>query len=432
MPMRLGSIVALVLAAGAASAQPERTERTVAKVTSAAGTFSVRPANETAFKVLPAGADLSAGDLLLALPGASLESSDGSVAVKSLADYDNRSPLPILETALVLGGAQKGADLGLTLDRGRVDLTNKKPRGAAVVAVQFADQLWTITLDEPGARVAVELCGRWPSGARFRVADPKGTEKPPAPVASLVLLVLKGSARVTSGDTTVALNAPPGPAVLEWDSVTGGKAQPKKLTALPDWAEPDANLTTVGKNVAAAVEKFRAARAQDGPVAIERFLESKDPAEQRVALVTLGAQDALVELAKSLSAAKTLEEWDFGITVLRHWLGRCAGQDQRLYQTLTTARGLTPAEAKIVMQLLFGFSAAETRAPETYEVLIDYLAHEKPGIRNLSAWHLVRLVPQGKSIPYKPDGTAADAARAQAEWRKLVPAGELPPAPPKK
>ena len=427
--MRLGSVVALVLTAGAVSAQ---SERTVAKLTSAAGTFSARPANETVCKVLPAGAAVSAGDLLLALPGASFDSNDGSVSVKSLADYDNRSPLPILETALVLGGAEKGVDLALTLDRGRVDLTNKKSQGAAVVAVRFADQLWTITLDEPGARVAVELCGRWPSGSRFRVADPKGTEKPPAPVASLVLLVLKGSARVTSGDTTVGLNAPPGPAVLEWDSVLGGKAQPKKLTALPDWAEPDANLSPVGKNIAAAVEKFRAARAQDGPLAIKQFLESNDPAEQRVALVTLGAQDALVDLAKSLTAAKTLEEWDFGITVLRHWLGRCPGQDQRLYQTLTTARGLSPDEAKIVIQLLFGFSAAEIRAPETYEVLIDYLGHERPGIRNLSAWHLVRLVPQGKSIPYKPDGTTAEAVRAQEEWKKLVPAGELPPAPPKK
>jgi hypothetical protein len=81
------------------------------------------------------------------------------------------------------------------------------------------------------------------------------------------------------------------------------------------------------------------------------------------------------------------------------------------------------------MQLLFGFSPADLRRPETYEVLIDYLGHEKPGIRNLAAWHLVRLVPQGKSIPFKPDGTPAEAAKAQAAWKKLIPAGELPQAP---
>ena len=416
--------------AATARAQPERT--VVAKATSPAATFTARPTPDAAFKVLPAGAELSAGDLLVALPGAALQSNDGGVAVTSLADYDNRSPLPILETAIVLGPAEKGADLALTLDRGRVDLTNKKARGAAVVAVRFADQKWTITLDEPGSRVAVEICGRWPAGSRFAVADPKGNTKPPVPVASLVLLVLSGSARVTSGDTTIGMNAPPGPAVLEWDSLVGAKPQPQKLEALPAWADPEANLSADGKKVAAAVEKLRAARAAKPDAALKALLASADTAELRVAMVTLGAQDDLVTLAESLVAAKTLEEWDFGVTVLRHWLGRCPGQDQKLYQTLTGARGYTPAQAKIVMQLLFGFSPAELRVPETYEVLIDYLAHDKPGVRNLAAWHLVRLVPQGKAIAYKPDGTAADAAKAREAWKKLVPAGELPPAPPKK
>lgn len=432
MSKRVGCLVALALTAATAQAQPDPAEKVVAKATSLAGTFASRHATATEFKVLPAGAELSAGDLLVALPGAALLSKDGGVAVTSLADYDNRSPLPILETALVLGPAEKGADLAFTLDRGRVDLTNKKPRGAAVVAVRFADQAWTITLDEPGARVAVELCGRWPAGSRFKVADPKGNANQPVPVASLVLLVLSGSARVTSGDTTLALTAPPGPAVLEWDSLVGAKPQPQKLAALPHWADPDANLSADGKKVAAAVEKLRAARAEMPAAALKTFLASPDPAELRVGMVTLGAQDDLVTLAESLVAAKTLEEWDFGVTVLRHWLGRCPGQDQKFYQMLTTARGYTPAQAKIVMQLLFGFSAAELQAPETYEVLIDYLAHEKPGVRNLAAWHLVRLVPQGKAIAYKPAGTAAEAAKAQEAWKKLVPAGELPPKPTKK
>jgi hypothetical protein len=276
------------------------------------------------------------------------------------------------------------------------------------------------------------LSGRWPAGTRFKVAETNEKEKAPVPVASLVLLVLNGSANVTSGDTTLALRAPPGPAVIEWDSLTGGKAQAQKLAALPDWADPTTNLSERGKKAAAAIEKFRAARAEKPEAALKQFLASADPVEQRVAIVTLGALDDLVPLGQTLIAAKTLEEWDFGITVLRHWLGRSPGQDQKFYQNLTTNRGYTPAQAKIVMQLLFGFTEAELRAPETYEVLIDYLAHEKPGIRNLAAWHLVRLVPKGKEIPYKPDGTVAEAIEAQAAWKKLIPAGELPPPPPKK
>jgi hypothetical protein len=420
-------LIAVLLVPVVAHAQPAR--GAVAKATSPAGTFAAKPADGKAFEVLGANAELHAGDLLVALPGATLASKDGSITLKSFADYDGRSPLPILETAVVLNPAEKGADLAFTLDRGRVDVTNTKASGSAVVAVRFWDEAWTITLAEPGARVALELCGRWPAGARFQLAAPDAKSPPAAPVASLVLLVLKGSATVTSGDTTLGLSAPPGPAVLEWDSVAGAKAQPQKLSALPEWADPEANLTERGKKVAAAVEKIRAARAAKPDAALKQFLDSADPIEQRVALVTLGATDDLATLGPTLAGAKTFEGWDTGITVLRHWLGRGPWQDQKLFRFLTATRGYTEAQAKIVMQLLFGFSAAELRRPETYEVLIDYLGHERSGIRNLAAWHLVRLVPQGKEIPYKPDGSTEDAAKAQVAWKKLIPAGELPPPP---
>jgi hypothetical protein len=424
---RIAGLVALLAVPAVAHAQPQRA--VVAKATSAAGTFAARPPDGKSFEVLGAGAELRAGDLLVALPGATLASKDGAVTLKSFADYDGRSPLPILETAVALGAAEKGADLAFALDRGRVDITNTRASGAAVAAVRFWDEAWTIKLDDPGTRVALEMSGRWPAGSRFKLAEP-GAKVPPAePAASLVLLVLKGSATVTSGDTTLGLSAPPGPAALEWDNVAGAKPQPQKLAALPEWADPESNLSERARKVAAAVEKFRAARAENPGAALKAFLGSADPIEQRLALVTLGATDDLATLGPTLAAAKTAEEWDMGIRVLRHWLGRAPGQDQKLYRFLTGSRGYTEAQAKIVMQLLFGFGAAELRRPETYQVLIDYLGHEKPGIRNLAAWHLVRLVPRGKDIPFKPDGSAADAAKAQAAWKKLIPEGELPPPP---
>ncbi|MCI0704746.1 MAG: hypothetical protein L0241_27125 [Planctomycetia bacterium] len=429
MIRHIASLILLGLLPISALAQPQRVA--VAKTTSPAAAFAARSPTATKFEVLPANAELHTSDVILALPGATLESKTGAVAVTSLADYDKRSPLPILETALILNPPEKDIDLAFQLDRGRVDITNKKARGSAVVKVVHREKKWTIKLEDPGARVAIEVCGRWPAGSRFKLVNPKRSEKLAEPVASLVLLVLKGSAQVEIGGTAFGMSAPPGPSILEWDSLAGAPQQPKKLTALPDWADPTANLTPDAKKLVAAIEKFRALRAEKPADAIKQFLDSSDPVEQRVAIVTLGATDDLVSLGKALIEAKSLEEWDFGITVLRHWIGRAPGQDQRFYQHLTTARGYTPTEAKIIMQLLFGFSAEELKSPETYEVLIDYLAHEKPGIRNLAVWHLIRLVPQGKTIPYKPNGTLTDAVKAQEAWKKLVPTGELPP-PPKK
>ena len=333
-----------------------------AKARSLAATFAARQTG-TGFKVLPENADLYSSDLLVTLPGASLESKNGAVAVKSLADYDGKSPLPALETAFTLNEA-KEVDLDLTLDRGRVDLTSLK--ATATVRVRFWDQSWKISLDGKGTRVALELCGRWPAGSRFKVAD-KGADKPPEPVASLVMLVLNGSANVDVGGITLGLKAPPGPAFVEWDSVSGTRPQPQKLDKLPDWADPETSLSPEARKMAEAIEKFRKARAENAGTALNAFLESADPIEQRIALVTLGATDDLEPLGKSLRSARNPEQWDFSITIVRHWLGRCPGHDQKLYAVLTSpAQGYSSTTARTIMQLLFGFEPEDLKQPETF------------------------------------------------------------------
>jgi hypothetical protein len=432
MRARLASLFVAALAAGSAAAQPPAGRVAVAESASPAATFCARSPGGT-FRTLPEKAELFPGELLVGLPGGTITSKNGAVTVKSLADFDLLSPLPILDTAFSLDTPKdKDTDLDLTLDRGRVDVTNTKTAGAATVRVRFWDQNWKIVLDAPGSRVAVELCGRWPSGTRFKPAAPAADPaRVPKPVASLVLLVLAGSAAVDVGGTTVAMKAPPGPAELRWNSLQGALPQPQKLDKLPKWAD-EAALSPDGKKAAAACEAFRAARAADPEKAVDGLLASPDPVRHRVALVTLGALDQLEKLGKSMIAARTLDEWDFGITVLRHWLGRAPGNDQRFYAFLTGVRGYTPAEARIIMQLLLGFTPEDLATPETYEVLIDYLLHEKPAVRNLAAWHLVRLVPQGKSIAFKPAGTADDARACHAAWKKLIPDGKLPPSAAKK
>ena len=393
------SVAAMAVAPPVSSAQTSSSRVVVAKSNSPASTFSARPANGNQFRNLPDKDNLYSGDLLVSLPGGTIVSKNSAVTLRSLSDYDARSPLPILETAFSLADTQD-CDLDLKLDRGRVDIANTKSSDSATVLVRFWDQTWKIVLDTPSTRVAIEICGRWPPGTRFRPTKPSDdAAKSRAPVASLVFLLLNGTASVDVGGVTLALKAPPGPAQLNWNSLTGARPQPLKLEKLPDWANPDAALSVEGKKVAAAIEKFRKARAENPGQSIERFLASADPVEQRIALVTLGALDDLDTLGKSLVEAKSLEQWDFGITVLRHWLGRCRGQDQRYYEILTTIRGYNTAQAKAIMQLLFGFSTDDLALPETYEVLIDYLVHEKPAIRNLAAWHLVRLVPQESRLP---------------------------------
>jgi hypothetical protein len=67
--------------------------------------------------------------------------------------------------------------------------------------------------------------------------------------------------------------------------------------------------------------------------------------------------------------------------------------------------------------------------PETYQTLIDYLDHEKLGIRGLAYWHLSRLVPEGKKFGYHPADSEKKRLAAAAKWKNLIPEGKMPPKP---
>jgi hypothetical protein len=418
-------LLAGVLATPAVAAgQTAGAKGAIARTTTPAASFVARQAGSREFKTVADKADVHPGDLLVGLPGATLETKTG-VALTTVCDLDARSPVPILDTAVVLN-PPGDADLDFTLDRGRADFTNKKPAGPAVVRIRFWDQQWQVTLADPGDRVAVGVSARWPAGTRFRPAA--ATEMtPPRPNAALIVLVLRGRAEVKVGGVTYGMRAAPGFALIEWDSTAPGRALPQRLEQTPEWAANEPQ-TDDGKKIAVVCEKYRKARAENLTAAVESLLGSADPLERKIGLVSLGATDDLERLGRVLREAKTLDEWDFGIVVLRHWLGRAPGQDQALYGALQSVGGMTAAQARTVLQLLLGFTPDDLKRPETYEVLIEYLLSDKSAVRNLAAWHLIRLCPQGKSIKYNPAGSATDAQTVYKEWKKLIPDGQLPKA----
>ena len=71
---------------------------------------------------------------------------------------------------------------------------------------------------------------------------------------------------------------------------------------------------------------------------------------------------------------------------------------------------------------------------QTYELLIEYLKDDRPEVRQLAYWHLMRLSPEGRKIPYDPGGGVPQRQAAYGLWKKLLAEGKLPPklpAPPK-
>ena len=183
----LGS--ALVLAAPAVAADEKPARKPVARCAAETGVLLRREAPEKPWRTVADKEALSSNDLLLAIDvGGALVSNNGAVKLSFRGDYHGNSPFPVLETAVVLNVAADGFDLDVTLDRGRIDLVNSKEKGPARVRVRVQDRDGEVTLTEPGARVAVEIYGRWPRGVPF-TKDPKPEDRP---ALAIVILAIKG------------------------------------------------------------------------------------------------------------------------------------------------------------------------------------------------------------------------------------------------
>jgi hypothetical protein len=394
----------------------------VAKCVTPTATILRREAAGQPWQLVTQGETLYSGDLLLGLPGAALESTKDAVRLSFHADLSGTSPFPIIETAVVLH-ASPDAALDFTLERGRVELANRKAKGEARTRVRLREMPLELSLAEPGTRAALELYGRWLAGVPFR-KDPKPGEEP---VQSLILLVLQGHVDARCPECQRAMQAPPGPALLQWDSLTGTDLAPQRLEKLPSWATDDETTEQARAKKANLEELRRLVTTKSIPAALDELLASKDPARRRLAVLAMGALDDLPRLGQALTNAKHPDVWDNGVLALRHWIGRGPGQDQKLYQGLIKEAGFNPLEAEAVLQLLHSFGEADLARPETYEMLLDYLEHDRLSLRGLAHWHLFRLVPAGRAIGYNALAPQAERDRAVQKWRKLIPAGQLPP-----
>jgi hypothetical protein len=382
-----------------------------------------RAESKKAWQIVAEKGALHPGDLILGLPGAVLASRDGAVRLTMHTGFVGLSPYPVIESAVQLRD-NPSVDLDFTLDRGRVELVNHKEAGAARVQVHVRQETWNLTLAEPGARVALELSGRWPRGIPF---TPNPGPKD-APTAVLVLLVLHGEVVLKHGGNELALHAPPGPALIEWDSVNGQDDTPQRLENLPPWATAGGADSPQAKAKLPIIQRLRQALATKSISAtLEELVNSNDPDDRRLAVFVMGALDDLPLLGKTMRDVKHPDVWENGILALRHWIGRGPGQDQILYQALIDYAKYTPVQAATALQFLHSPGEDLLSRPEFYQTLLGYLGHEKLLIRGLAYWHLSRLVPAGRDLGYDPLAPKEAREAAIQKWQKLLPPGQLPP-----
>ncbi|MCE9531036.1 MAG: hypothetical protein K8T89_07915 [Planctomycetes bacterium] len=303
---------------------------------------------------------LIAGAQVVGGIGATFDSANGAVRGRLIGDVGGHSPFPIFESSLILQEA-KEVDFAFEMDRGRIDLINQKKSGSAKVKVTIRGESGEITLAEPGTRLVIEMYSRWPKGTKF-TKTPKETD---APALALLFIAVKGEVSLKGKNHTIALKAPPGPALMMIDGLTDKEPLTEVLEKLPDWIETqDVELL---KKIRTSVGQFRALSKKTSiDQALSLMAFSHDETVRRTAVILLGALDDLPRLGAAMATAK---------------------HD---------------------------------------DALIDFLEHDRLLIRGLAHWHLVRLVQEGKKIGYKPVSTKEEREKMIKAWKELVPSGTTP------
>jgi hypothetical protein len=370
-------------------------------------------------------------DLLLTLPGtrAAIQGPEQAVSLVLWSSLPAQTNAPLWETDVIVHDS-RAFDLDFTLLGGRVLLTNQKKSGAARLWVRLPTEAWEITLTSPGTRVAVELYGRWPRGVPFL----RGSRIGHQPTHAAELVVLEGEVVLHLEGGAHTLTAPPGPAAFNWDSIGGAAAGPQRRERVPDWASGTGGDPETEKALGEVVQMFRESTREHRPATallaiLNRAAEEKNPRRaqvmQQFSVLGLAALDEVTAVARILNESEQAGAREAAVLALRHWIGAGQGRDQWLYQTLMARLAYPPTQAETVLGLLHNPFLPEE--PATYQTLIAYLHHSKRSVRQLAHWHLVRLVPQGRTIAYDPAGPVEAREKAIQAWRKLIPSGSLPP-----
>ena len=401
-----------------------------------------RTTGEDHWRRLQPGTVVFTGDRLVSLPGYAseirLENGLRLLLRGHLREFSLFPEMDYLQECAILLHPGEGVDTDLTLERGRLFLSNHGDK-VRQVRLRFAGQVWGLTL-QPEAEVVLDLLKRYRGDVQYR----EGEE----PVATLHLMVLRGNAGLAAERRQYPeLSAPPGPAYFTWDNKGGGLRGPVKVEKVPPFFGkilPVDPANREGEKMDLALQQLskRMVADREPAVVLQEVLQNNDLPQHMLAIYCLGALDDVKTLLAILADPDPIHapDRDTAIFTLRRWLGRDARRGLLLFdeqhQTglLLADNKYTPREAQTIFTLLHDFSEEERGNPETYELLANRLLSDKVAIAELARWHLWRLSrASGVKLPSLYEFNAAvprDAAQRQnaaREVKQKIREGILPP-----
>jgi hypothetical protein len=299
---------------------------------------------------------------------------------------------PVLESAVMLHPPSTDTDLDFTLERGRVHLSNyKTDKGPVRIRVHFHQEVWNLVLPSPNSEIVLELWGLFPPDRR--AGKGPGTDS----LVACLGLYVKGGAQLSTQTGRYDLQDM---SQFVWSN--SGKPQVIPMDKLPDWwtNKIDAKTQVEGaaqlNEMLGALKDFSEALGQTDaalPGVLNQVGESIYPGNRRLGILCLGALDAVPLLVDALRDYKHYEVRWAAIYALERWITHGHDYDAELYRTLCE-KGYSKENATTIRRLLRGISLVERADPNTYQSLIDNLAHDRLAISELAWYRLADLAPQ--------------------------------------
>jgi hypothetical protein len=394
---------------------------------------------------LRGGSRIYTSDRLVSLPGYASEirtDSNVRLVLQGMMREFSRDAAQdfLLESAVVLNKNPQ-FDADLTLDRGRLFITNIKDSGAAQVRLRFgrdAAEVWDLTLRDPGTEVALDLIKAYTRDINYLDGED--------PRMELYFMLLRGRAQLKIDYESYTLDQPSG---MKWDNKSGRRVGPLPFPPdMPIWRKPpperSENLPVdfkVVDDMVVAVKELSTKMVGTKPLGLvlEEVLhgEGTQPAGRRLAIYCMSGLDEVRRLVDALGDEDPnhVAEREAAIYTLRRWISRDANQGKLLYDAknktglLLTGQKYRSGEAKALSILLHDFSDVDRQNRETYELLANELLSNKVAIAELAYWHLRHMAMGVPLPPFNAATPVEDRRPAHDEVLKLIADNKLPPRP---
>ena len=336
-------------------------------------------------------------------------------------------------------------DLDMTLLRGRVYISNRKPKdegkGELKVRLRFEAEVWDLVL-ERDTEVGFDLVKRYTPGVNYRTDD--------EPRATLGMCLFRGEMELKVDAFQTRNLDPEGKVmIMVWDSFTKA-GDPVRIDRAPAiWSKmppnpADDNLSsarrTILKQMNAAL--FNLDTLLSGKkgvdIALKESLTQSEIASRMLAIYSLGAIDDTSKLIDVMGDENTEHRADreAAVFTLRLWLSRGAAQGKELFNLkdrtgVLIDKKYKPREAETIYDLLHDFQPEDWSKAETFEALARSLQHRKTAVAELAYFHLQQLALGAKLPPgFNAASPVEDRERYAMLITDMITKKLLPPAPP--